>query len=143
MGLTLGLVMARAGHKVIFTDKDKNRLRQLSQGILPFYEPHLKDIFEAGRKNCRWTHRISEICSSSILFFTFNMRVRPQGDFDISDVLEWTKIIRDNTETEKIIVLKSTFSPGTHQAVSRWIGKTSHLQSVTCPEFLKTGEAIS
>ena len=142
VGLALGLSMARAGHRVVFTDKDQIRLRKLSQGTLPFYEPHLKEIFKASRKNCQWTRHLSEICSSSVLFFTFSTAIKTNGDFDISDVLNWTKVIRDNTNTEKIIVLKSTFSPGTHKAVCQLLDKARHLQVVTCPEFLKTGQAI-
>ena len=143
IGLSLGLSIAKAGHKVLFTDKDKKKLQLLSQGIFPFYEPQLKEVFQKVRQDCQFKNTLQDICSSQILFFTLNTPVNSKGDFDISGVLNWVKSICKHTTKEKILVLKSTFSPGTNQMVQEVIEKhKASVHALTCPEFLSQGEAL-
>jgi UDPglucose 6-dehydrogenase len=44
VGLVTGSCLAEAGHEVIATDNDEARIRMLSSGRLPIYEPGLDPV---------------------------------------------------------------------------------------------------
>ena len=143
IGLSFGLSLAKAGHKVLFTDKDKKKLQLLSRGIFPFHEPQLREVFQKARKNCQFKNTLKDVCSSPVLFFTLNTPVNTKGDFDISGLLSWVTTICKHTTKEKTLVLKSTFSPGTNQIIQEIIKKyKAPVHALTCPEFLSQGEAL-
>lgn len=143
VGLVLGLSMARGGHKVFFTDRDKKKLKSLSRGVFPFYEPHLKETFHKAKTNCQWNSSFEEIRASSFLFLTLSAPLKAQGELDISGVLNWAETLSTQVKEEKILILKSTLTPGTNQAVQNIIQKNkAPVHVITCPEFLRQGEAF-
>ena len=112
IGLPLGLSLAKAGHQVLFTDRDKKKLKSLSLGVMPFYEPQLKETFLEAKTNCQWKSSIQDICSSEVVFLTLSTPVLPNGNFDISGALSWVKTLCQFAKEKKILVLKSTLPPG-------------------------------
>ena len=51
VGLVTGACLAEAGHDVICTDIDAERIAQLQSGIVPIYELHLAKVLESARKD--------------------------------------------------------------------------------------------
>ena len=49
VGLVTGACFAEIGHEVICVDTNPDKIRQLSAGEVPFYEPGLKDMLKANR----------------------------------------------------------------------------------------------
>jgi len=47
VGLVTGACLAEAGHQVICTDNDPERIAVLKAGVVPIYEPHLDTILAA------------------------------------------------------------------------------------------------
>ena len=143
VGLVLGLSMAQAGHKVFFTDRDKKKLKSLSRGLFPFYEPHLRETFRKAKTNCQWNSTLKEIRASSFLFLTLSAPLKTKGELDISGTLNWAETLSTQAKEEKILILKSTLTPGTNQAVQKIIQKNqAPIHVITCPEFLRQGEAF-
>ena len=56
VGLVTGTCFAEVGHDVICVDKDENKIKTLTSGGLPIYEPGLKEMVE---KNVRKAASIS------------------------------------------------------------------------------------
>ena len=50
VGLVTGACLAQAGHDVICTDVDTNRIAKLNAGEVPIYEHYLDQVLETARK---------------------------------------------------------------------------------------------
>src|SRR6202022_1107867 len=50
VGLVTGACLAEAGHDVVCTDVDEQRIAQLQSGGVPIYEQHLDKILASTRK---------------------------------------------------------------------------------------------
>ena len=51
VGLVTGTCFAEAGHQVVCTDNDAERIATLKAGIVPIYEPHLDGLLTANSVN--------------------------------------------------------------------------------------------
>jgi UDPglucose 6-dehydrogenase len=50
VGLVTGTGLAEAGHQVICTDNDPERIAALKAGVVPIYEPYLDVMLAANRR---------------------------------------------------------------------------------------------
>lgn len=55
LGLTHAVAMAELGHTVVGLETDVNKLQVLSEGRVPFYEPHLDDALDVALSSGRLT----------------------------------------------------------------------------------------
>ncbi|MCX5858519.1 MAG: UDP-glucose 6-dehydrogenase, partial [Proteobacteria bacterium] len=53
VGLVAGTCLAEGGNDVLGVDIDAERVRRLSQGEMPIYEPGLKELLERGIREGR------------------------------------------------------------------------------------------
>ena len=143
IGLVLGASLADKGYLVLLTDRDSQKLKSLSQGHIPFFEPGLKNLLKKNRSRLKWTEDSREIISSKMIFLTLSLPVKSNGDFDLSGVKDWTHRIIHQTQREKFLILKSTLPPGTNRILQTLAEKADvPLQVITCPEFLRQGQAL-
>ena len=143
IGLALGASLADKGHFVSFTDRDFKKLENFSSGKIPFYEPGLKSLLRKNRSRLKWVKDPQEVISSEVLFLTLSLSVKTNGDFDMSGVKDWTRRIIRHTQREKILILKSTLPVGANRALQSLVERAgAPLYIVTCPEFLRQGQAI-
>ncbi|MCY4512723.1 MAG: nucleotide sugar dehydrogenase [Bdellovibrionales bacterium] len=144
IGLILGACLAERGHSVLFTDRDFKKLKDISLGRVPFYEPGLKALFRKNKSRLKWVEEPQDIIASEIIFLTLSLPVKINGDFDMSGVKSWIRQIIRYTEKEKLLILKSTFPLGTNRVLQSLADKAkAPLHIVTCPEFLRQGQALS
>lgn len=143
IGLSLGSVLAQSGYKVFMTDKDLAKKKSVTGETLFFYEPELQDCIKKNQNSLEWTRYIEKIISSDLIFFCLNVPLNKAGDSDLTEVLDWTQLISENTKKEKLLIIKSTFPVGTNkkmQAIAK--EKAVPLFVITCPEFLRQGQAL-
>ncbi len=50
VGLVTGACLAHVGHRVVCVDKDGERITDLEEGHVPFYEPGLEELVSRGAR---------------------------------------------------------------------------------------------
>lgn len=153
VGLVQGVILSEFGHKVICMDVDRPKIENLKKGILPIYEPGLKDILEhnMNEKRLSFTTDIREaILNSEVIFIAVGTPPSDDGSADLKYVLECAKNIGENLNGNKLIVNKSTVPVGTGDLVEKEIEKVLEKRGVkfefdvvSNPEFLREGKAIN
>ena len=152
VGLVTGACLADVGIEVSCVDIDQKKIDGLKNGILPIYEPGLKDIvlrnFEKGRLH--FTTDLSEgIKGSSAAFIAVGTPPGEDGSADLQYVLAVAKSIGQCMEDHLVVITKSTVPVGTAEKVRSAVASTLDARGVSFgfdvasnPEFLKEGAAI-
>ena len=74
VGLVTGACLSDLGFKVVCLDKDEEKIRSLQEGVVPIYEPGLKELLARNRADgrIRFTTNVSEaIEHGDIIFILF------------------------------------------------------------------------
>ena len=147
VGLVAGACLADMGNEVICVDNDKNKLRQLEQGIIPIYEPGLEEIVKSNvvEKRLTFTSDIdSAVKKSQVCFIAVGTPQDEDGSADLQYVFAVAESIAKSMNGYKVIVDKSTVPVGTAEKVTELIKNiTTHpFDVVSNPEFLKQGNAV-
>ena len=147
VGLVAAACLADGGNHVICVDKDKKKIDNLRNGIIPIYEPGLTEIVkknvEAGR--LLFTTDLQEgVENSLVILIGVGTPSSPDGSADISAVLGVAEEIAVMMTDYRILVTKSTVPIGTHKIVSDLIASKTEVafDYVSNPEFLKEGSAV-
>ncbi|MHC5098036.1 MAG: UDP-glucose dehydrogenase family protein [Planctomycetota bacterium] len=147
VGLVAAACLADGGNHVVCVDKDKKKIDNLRNGIIPIYEPGLTEIVkknvEAGR--LLFTTDLQEgVENSLVIFIGVGTPSSPDGSADISAVLGVAEEIAKMMTDYRILVTKSTVPIGTHKIVSDLIASKTEVafDYVSNPEFLKEGSAV-
>ncbi len=149
VGLVSGTCFAETGNKVTCIDIDKKKVEQLSEGIIPIYEPGLNTIFlrntKAGRLH--FTTSIEEgISDADIIFLALPTPPGENGSADLKYVLGVADSLSSLITNYKVIVNKSTVPVGTAEKVETVLRKKldpSLFDVVSNPEFLREGVAVN
>jgi len=150
VGLVTGTCFADMGHRVTCLDINEERINLLNSGIMPIYEPGLKQIVdqnvEAGRLD--FTTSYSEaLKDSEFAFIAVGTPSSEDGEADMQYVKAAASSIARNLDHPIIIVNKSTVPVGTGDWVAEIIKDlngevTTQFSVVSNPEFLREGSAV-
>ena len=151
VGLVSGLCFAEFGYKTVCIDKNQSRLKSISEGKSPFYEPGLDNLLD---KHINATKRLilssdlaTEVKRADVIFITVGTPSRRlDGEADLSSIYDVAKEIAVNISKYSVIVSKSTVPVGTTRKIKEIIlGQISQDQFdvVANPEFLREGSAIN
>ncbi len=147
VGLVAGICFSDTGQRVICVDVDEDKIRQLSSGKLPLYEPGLAELLDRNLKAERLTFStdLAEATRrADIIFIAVGTPPAPDGSVDMSQVMNVAESIAKHAQDRKILVMKSTVPVGTYSVISDLLKKTAKvsIDYVSNPEFLKEGNAI-
>ena len=152
VGLVAGACFAESGNSVVCVDIDEAKIEGLKQGIIPIYEPGLKEMVLRNSAEGRLsftTDLESAVKSSLIHFIAVGTPPGEDGSADLKYVLGVAASIGRHMESFKIIVDKSTVPVGTADKVRAAVqqeldsrGVALEFDVVSNPEFLKEGAAI-
>ncbi|RAJ17912.1 UDP-glucose dehydrogenase family protein [Olleya aquimaris] len=147
VGLVTGTCLAETGNEVLCIDIDKNKVKQMQEGVVPIYEPHLDVLFERNIKanRLKFSTSLEEgLEHGDIIFLALPTPEDEDGSADLKYILgvadEIGKLIKDY----KVIVDKSTVPVGTSDKVKEAISKNAKVDFdvVSNPEFLREGFAV-
>jgi UDPglucose 6-dehydrogenase len=153
VGLSFASVLASKGYSVIGVDVDKEKLKKIKNGVVPFYEPKLQSMLKKSLKNgLKVSTNISDLEKCSLIFVTVGTPQKKNGEIDLTMIKNVTNKIGkllSKTRYKPVIIIKSTIIPRTTQRVilpilqrlsGKKIGKDFGL--VTNPEFLRETMAV-
>ncbi|HEX3597541.1 MAG TPA: UDP-glucose/GDP-mannose dehydrogenase family protein [Polyangiaceae bacterium] len=147
VGLVAGACFADAGSDVVCVDVDKEKIRRLEAGHVPFYEPGLEGMLQRNfPSRLRFTSDLDvAIEGRRIVFVAVGTPPSEDGSADLSHVLAVAREVAQKAKNDVALVLKSTVPVGTNRKVTELVDKESkhRISVVSNPEFLKEGDAIN
>ena len=149
VGLTTGACFAEIGHKVICVDNDKEKIKVLTQGKIPIYEPKLPELVLNNMKQKRlsFSSEIAEaVKNSKVLFIAVGTPPKEAGEPDLSYVENVAREIGANMPDYRLIVEKSTVPVQTGKwvktTIERYNPRKIPFDVASNPEFLREGSAV-
>jgi UDPglucose 6-dehydrogenase len=149
VGLVTAACFADLGNRVVALDVDEQRVENLKKGIMPIYEPGLKELVDRNTKSGRLTFTTSyaeALKGAEFAFIAVGTPSGVDGNADLQYVDAAARSIARNMTSPLIIINKSTVPIGTGDWVAD-IVKSAQSEAidfavVSCPEFLREGSAI-
>ncbi|NNE03755.1 MAG: UDP-glucose/GDP-mannose dehydrogenase family protein [Eudoraea sp.] len=147
VGLVTGTCLAETGNEVVCVDIDESKVKQMQEGEVPIYEPHLDVLFERNINANRlsFTTSLQEgLEHGEIIFLALPTPEDEDGSADLKYVLGVADEIGQLIKSYKVIVDKSTVPVGTSERVYSVISKNARcdFDVVSNPEFLREGFAV-
>src|SRR5215468_9208250 len=116
VGLVAGACFAESGNDVVCVDKDDAKVRTLSRGKMPIYEPGLEELVRRNRQESRLTFTTNlpkAVRSAAIVFIAVGTPQGEDGSADLRHVLDVARDVARAMNGYKVIVDKSTVPVGT------------------------------
>jgi len=139
-------------YRIEIVDINAERIRQWNSEDIPIFEPDLYEIIKETRgKNLFFSTEIEKgIKNADIIFVSVNTPTKTFGEGAgmASDLQYWEKTAHEiiaNSESDKIIVEKSTLPVRTAEAMERILKANSRgikFEVISNPEFLAEGSAV-
>ena len=153
VGLVQAAVFSEVGHQVTCMDIDPARIERIQGGDLPFYEPGLNELVQAGiaQNTLRFTDNTAEaVEASDYLFVCVGTPAAADGSADLQYVMSVAEGIATHMTSRKVVVNKSTVPVGTADKVAECVaaglaarGAEIPFEVCSNPEFLKEGSAVT
>jgi len=150
VGLVTGACFAELGNRVICADNDTKKIAGLKKGVIPIYEPGLKELIGINAKSRRlvFTSNIKEaVRTCEVIFIAVGTPALPNGEADLTGIENVARNIALNLSGYRLVVEKSTVPVET----GKWVKHTIQTYArgrgkfdvASNPEFLREGQAIS
>ena len=150
VGLVTAACFADLGNRVMALDINPDKIKNLRQGVMPIYEPGLKEMVDrnvlAGR--LAFTTSYSEaLPGTEFVFIAVGTPSGVDGEADLRYVESAAISVAENMTAPLVIINKSTVPVGTGDWVADIVRRHQKqavpFSVVSCPEFLREGAAIS
>lgn len=149
VGLTSGACFAELGNNVICVDNNEQKIRQLQNRIVPFFEPGLQELVEKNVNAGRLSFSLDledSVRKSEVIFISVGTPAKKNGEADLSFVKKVSRQIVNAIGKYTVIVEKSTVPVETGAFIEKTIQslgvKKDLFDVVSNPEFLREGNAI-
>ncbi len=152
VGLVSGACFAEMGADVTCIDIDKTKIRNLSDGIIPIYEPGLDELVRRNVKSGRlhFTTDLADVIDDvEAVFCAVGTPPDEDGSADLSHVIDVARTFGRLINRYSLLVTKSTVPVGTAAIIKDVINEELAARGVDVdfevasnPEFLKEGAAI-
>jgi UDPglucose 6-dehydrogenase len=150
VGLVSGACFADFGHIVTCIDKDADKIAQLEDGVMPIYEPGLKNLVAQNVREGRLlfsTETEAAVAEADAVFIAVGTPSRRgDGHADLTYVHAAAEEIAPFLDGFTVVVTKSTVPVGTGdqiEAIIRAKRPDADVAVVSNPEFLREGAAIN
>lgn len=148
VGLVTGVCFSSLGHNVVCVDHDLDKINSLRCGVVPIYEPGLKEFMNKSTKanNLIFTTDLEEgMNEATIILIAVGTPANKDGSANLTYIKRVALEIGQYVRPGMTIVTKSTVPVGTNKKIKQWVSFSSGHQQfsiASCPEFLREGNAI-
>jgi UDPglucose 6-dehydrogenase len=148
VGLTTAACLAEIGHDVFCADNDTEKLKQLQDGRMPFYEPHLEGIVDRNRRGRRLEFGRTEegVDRGRAIFICVGTPPLEGGEADLSAIERVARVIAQRGRGYRLVIEKSTVPVQTGRQLKRHLAlfRTNELEYdvASNPEFLREGAGV-
>lgn len=153
VGLVSGTCFSELGVRVSCLDIDQKKIDNLNKGILPIWEPGLKDMVDDNMRKglLSFTSNYAEaLKDADAAFICVGTPPDEDGSADLKYVLAVAREIGRNISDYIVVVTKSTVPIGTSEKVRKAVADEIAARNVDIkfdvasnPEFLKEGSAVA
>ena len=153
VGITTAVCLASIGHKITVHDVDNDKLEQIRQKKVPFYENGLQELLEkvVADESLTVSKSVNEIIQKTEgCFICVGTPSKQDQSIDLSQVLKAVKTVGEGIKnshiTNYVIIIRSTIVPTTTNSVvvpilKQTLGDMDYGLCIV-PEFLREGQAV-
>ena len=143
IGFPLGLILSSKGFKVSLIDKNKNNIKKINNGEVPFLEENSKKLLTDMRKKKRIyaTDQINEISKSKYIIICISTPITNQLNPNLKPFINFFHQLKKKIKKDQIIIIRSSIYPGICEKVYKIIEKKCKNLSY-CPERIVQGKSI-
>lgn len=145
VGLVTAACLARLGHRATLVEVSAPRLEALRAGRVPFHEPGLQALLDAGLASGRLSATDDSrdaLCDRDAVLVCVGTPLNEHGEADLSQVRSACAAIAAHAPATPV-VLRSTLPIGSSDALASWLRRDDLSNVVTNPEFLRQGTAVA
>jgi len=149
VGCVTAACLAELGHSVIGVDRDASKVKNITEGRAPFYEPGLEALVESGTSSGRLRATTSAgeaLRDADIVMACVGTPSERNGNLGLDQLKRAVEEIAASlTGRSKplTVAIRSTVFPGTcEEVVIPALAKFSQVSVVSNPEFLREGSAV-
>lgn len=152
VGLVTGSCLAHSGHQVTCVDIDEEKVKRLTAGEIPIFEPGLEAVVQQSVKDGRLqftTNAKQAVDYAEVIFIAVGTPPDEDGAADLRYVLQVAASVGEHMQDYRLVVNKSTVPVGSADKVKAKIAEVLAARGVDIPydvasnpEFLKEGAAV-
>lgn len=149
VGLVTGACLSDFGLNVTCIDLDEEKISLLKKGIVPIYEPGLKEIVEKNQKANRLFFELKgekAILEANVVFLAVGTPPKDDGSAEMRYVFSAVETFSRCHNSYQVLVTKSTVPVGTGKKIEDYLLKNHSKETFAVasnPEFLREGCAVS
>ena len=143
IGFPLGLILSSKGFKVSLIDKNKNNIKKINNGEVPFLEENSKKLLTDMRKKKKIyaTDQINEISKSKYIIICISTPITNLLNPSLKPFINFFHQLKKKIKKDQIIIIRSSIYPGICEKVYKIIEKKCKNLSY-CPERIVQGKSI-
>ncbi|MEP7360049.1 MAG: nucleotide sugar dehydrogenase [Chloroflexota bacterium] len=144
VGLVTAACLAQAGHTVRCIDRDRARVADLSQGVVPFREPGLDQAMTTGLASGRLSFSDDLAASHAAAAVLIAVgTLGSDGEWSSEQLEAAVQSVAADPLAPRTIVIRSTLVPGTMARLERQARAIDpHIELAYNPEFTREGSAV-
>ena len=145
VGLPFGLVLADNGFCVTLIDVNRERLRTIEAGQVPFLERGAETLLQRGLQNgrLRTQSSLDGLGEHHVVIVTTGTPVDEYLDPDVRSFDRMTEAVLARMCDGQLLIIRSTVFPGVTERLGRRIGELGReIHLAYCPERIAQGYAI-
>ena len=145
VGLPLSIALANTGKKVCIYDINEKVYKDVSNGIIPFYEENMEDMLKKVLKDQTLSLSLKPdvIKDSKIVIIIVGTPVDEHLNPTFSNIKRMIDELVPYINNEQLIVLRSTVYPGISSKIKDWFSEHNLTPDIAfCPERILEGKAM-